>query len=388
MVPRRLLRQLRALARRHPVITLTGPRQSGKTTLCRATFPRKAYVSLEAPDVRAYAHDDPRGFLSEHRRGAILDEVQRVPELLSYLQVEVDADPEPGRFVVTGSQNFGLGSVVAQSLAGRTAVLTLLPLAHDEVQAFSNHPRDLFTTLWSGGYPAIFDRRLPPPEWLASYVATYVERDVRQILNVGDLLAFQTFVRLCAARSGQLLNLSALGADAGVSHNTARAWLSILETSYLLTRLAPLHANVTSRLVKTPKLHFLDSGLLSWLLDIRTPDQLRMHPLRGAVFESWVVSEVLKAHLNRGATPRLSFYRDGKGLEVDLVVDAGARRRILVEVKSGQTIAPDFFGALDAVATKLGGADRILVYAGEAAQRREGRRIVPWSQIDSLPWSA
>lgn len=387
MIRRRLLPRLRALARRHPVVTVTGPRQSGKTTLCRAAFPRKPYVSLEAPDVREYAHRDPRGFLAQWRRGAILDEIQRAPDLLSYLQVEVDARPDPGRFVVTGSQHFGLASAVAQSLAGRTAMLTLLPLQHDEVRAFPDGPRDVFTALWSGGYPAIFDRRVEPDEWLASYVATYVERDVRQILNVGDLLAFQTFVRLCAARSAQVLNLSALGADAGVSHNTARSWLSILEASYLVLRLPPLFANVTSRLVKTPKLHFYDSGLLCWLLDIRTPDQLRLHPLRGAVFESWVVSEILKAHYNRGRVPRAAFYRDSKGLEVDLVLEgARARDRVVVEVKSGQTIAQDFFRGLDAVATKLRGAERILVYAGDAAQRREGRRIVPWSGLGAVSW--
>jgi predicted AAA+ superfamily ATPase len=387
MVPRTLMPRLRSLARKHPVVTVTGPRQSGKTTLCRAAFPRKAYVSLEAPDVREYAHDDPRGFLAQYRRGAILDEVQRAPELLSYLQVDVDARPDPGRFILTGSQNFGLGSAVAQSLAGRTAMLTLLPLDHAEVLEFPTHPVDLFTTLWTGGYPAILDRHISPDEWLASYTATFVERDVRQILNVGDLLGYQTFVRLCASRSGQLLNLSALGADAGVSHNTARSWLSILEASYLAFRLAPLHANVTSRLVKTPKLHFFDSGLLCWLLDIRSPEQLRLHPLRGPIFESWVVSEILKAHHHRGRVPRVAFYRDSKALEADLVVEVGGTRRCVVEAKSGQTIASDFFASLDDVAAKLGDAERVLVYGGDAAQKREGRRVVPWSELGEVRWA-
>ena len=248
MIPRTLHRKLRQLARQFPVVTVTGPRQSGKTTLCQMVFPAKTYVSLEAPDVRAYAQQDPRGFLAQHASGAILDEVQRVPDLLSYLQGEVDSRPTPGRFILTGSANLALLGNVSQSLAGRTAVLTLLPLAHGEALRFPDPSGDLFATMWRGGYPAIYDRRPEPADWLGSYVATYVERDVRQILNVTDLLAFQNFLGLCAGRSAQLLNLSALAADAGITHNTARAWLSVLEASYLAFRLPALHANVRKRL--------------------------------------------------------------------------------------------------------------------------------------------
>ena len=392
MVPRTLRHKLRHLARRFPVVTVTGPRQSGKTTLCRMVFPAKPYVSLEAPDLRAYAQHDPRGFLAQHSSGAILDEVQRVPDLLSYLQGEVDARPVPGRFILTGSANLALLQNVSQSLAGRTAVLTLLPLGHDEVLRFPDAPGDLFATLWRGGYPAIYDRRPKPADWLGSYVATYVERDVRQILNVTDLLAFQNFLRLCAGRSAQLLNLSALAADAGITHNTARAWLSVLEASYLAFRLPALHANVRKRLVKAPKLHFYDTGLLCYLLGILNPDQLRQHPLRGAVFETWVVSEIAKARLHRGRSPCLSHYRDRKGDEIDAVLDRGDGL-VAVEAKSGQTVAADFFPPLARFDASIGQQQRrgplvrVVAYGGDRSEHRQECRVLPWNRIKDFDWA-
>ena len=391
MVPRALAPRLRAAARKFPVVTVTGPRQSGKTTLCRAVFPDKAYVSLEAPDVREYARHDPRGFLGDHRDGAILDEIQRVPELLSYLQTEVDARREPGRFVLTGSANLALLGSVSQSLAGRTAVLHLLPLSWGEVTQFPSAPADLWTALWKGGYPAIYDRDIDPADWLAGYVATYVERDVRQILNVGDLITFQTFVRLCAGRSAQLLNLSALASDAGVSHVTARSWISVLESTFVAFRLPPYHANLTTRLVKTPKLHLYDSGLLCYLLGIRRPEQLREHPLRGAVFETWVVDEVSKVRLHSGVSGGLAFFRDRKGREVDLLVEDGGRLTA-VETKSAQTVNEDFFAALAAFAelVKSGrrppSLRRVLVYGGVTRQQRSSATVLPWSAIDRYDW--
>jgi predicted AAA+ superfamily ATPase len=373
------------------VVTVTGPRQSGKTTLCRAVFPDKPYVSLEAPDVRDYARTDPRGFLGDHRAGAILDEIQRVPELLSYLQGEVDARREPGRFVLTGSANLALLGSVSQSLAGRTAVLHLLPLSWAEVGQFPSPPDDLWTALWKGGYPAIYDRDVNPPDWLGPYVATYVERDVRQILNVGDLIAFQTFVRLCAGRSAQLLNLSALAADAGISHVTARSWVSVIEATFVAFRLPAFHSSLTTRLVKMPKLHFYDSGLLCYLLGIRRPEQLREHPLRGAIFETWVVGEVAKARLNAGISGGLAFFRDRKGREVDLLVgEAGALTA--VETKSAQTVADDFFAGLAAFAELVETAgrarrvDKVLVYGGSIRQDRSHAIVLPWSSIDRYDW--
>jgi len=334
-------RQLQPILERRagtsPVVVLTGPRQSGKTTLVRSVFAGKPYANLEAPDVRQRAIEDPRGFLAGFPDGAVLDEVQRAPELLSYIQVDVDGRRQRGRWILTGSQNLLLLAGISQSLAGRAALLELWPFSVVELRAAGWLADDLFSLLWRGGYPALFDRNEEPAEWLASYVATYVERDVRQALNIGDLLAFQTFLRLAATRTGQLLNLSQLGGDAGVTHNTAKSWVGVLEASYLALRLAPFHRNLGKRLVKTPKLHLLDSGVACYLLGIRSPEELRLHPLRGAIFESWVASEIMKAHHNVGQRPSLSFFRDAHGLEIDLIVERGTQL-IGVEVKSGATV--------------------------------------------------
>lgn len=393
MIRRNLQGTLEALAGRHPVVTITGPRQSGKTTLCRMTFPKKRYVSLEPPDIREYAIRDPRGFLAEHRAGAVFDEVQRAPSLLSYLQGDVDERPEPGRFILTGSQHFGLIDSIAQSLAGRSAVVHLLPLSFDEVLRFPGaSSSDLPHALWMGAYPPVHDRRLPPGEWLSSYVTTYVERDVRQLLKVGDLLAFQTFLRACAGRTGQLLNLSALASDCGITHPTARAWLSVLEASFILFRLPPFHDNFGKRLVKTPKLHFFDAGLAAHLLGIRDAADLRHHPLRGALFESWVVSEAYKAHVHRGLRPDLFFFRDSRGLEVDLLVHR-SHVAIAAEIKSGMTVQSDFFTSLDSVAglfeakPKAARVERVLVYGGDHAQRRSGVTVVPWRDVADVAWA-
>lgn len=390
MILRLLERRLKQTAKHFPIVTVTGPRQSGKTTLCRHAFPDKPYVSLEMPDVREYALDDPRGFLSQYKKGAVFDEVQRAPDLLSYLQLDVDERPQPGRFVLTGSANFALLESVSQSLAGRTALLTLLPCNREEVCRFDSAPGDLWEAIWTGSYPAIYDRRVPPDDWFGSYVGTYVERDVRRILNVSDLAAFQTFLRLCAGRTGQLLNLSQLGADTGITHNTARAWLSVLEASYIVFRLPPHHANWTKRLVKTPKVHFLDSGLACYLLGIMTAQQLRLHPLRGAIFESWVASEILKARLHRGLSASLSFYRDRKGVEVDVVLERGDAT-VAVEAKSGQTVAADFFDSLkkverNRIAAGLPPPLKVVVHGGTTRQQRSDGQILPWSEIPQFDW--
>lgn len=388
MVDRIMEPHLRALARRYPVVVVLGPRQSGKTTLCRKVFPDKPYVSLEDPDTRQFALSDPRGFLTQYPEGAVFDEVQRVPTLPSYLQGIVDARRKPGAFILTGSENLTLTASVSQSLAGRAALVTLLPLSLQELRAFPRAPKDLFATLFTGGYPAIFDRRLPPTEWLASYVRTYVERDVRQVLNVGDLLSFQTFFGLCAGHAGQLLNLSALGASAGITHNTAKAWLSVLEASYLVYRLPTWSTNLNKRLVKTPKLHFYDAGLLCYLLGMRSAADLVTHAKRGAIFESWVVSEIRKAHANRGLEPRMSFYRDHKGTEIDLLVEAG-QKLLAIEIKSGQTVADDFFSALETFCALIDDRNvrQVLVYGGDQSQKRTRSHVVTWSdlgQIDRL----
>ena len=381
---RLLARELALRASKSPVVVVTGPRQSGKTTLVRGTFPDVPYENLEAPDVRERALSDPRGFLGGFPHGAVLDEVQRAPDLLSYIQVDVDGRRQAGRWILTGSQNLLLISSVAQSLAGRASILELLPLSLAELRAAGWLGEGPFDVLFHGGYPAPFDRGEDRRGWLGDYVRTYVERDVRQMLAISDLLAFQTFLRMAATRTGQLLNLSELGADAGISHNTARSWIGVLEASYVVTRIPPFFRNIGKRLVKTPKLHFLDTGLACYLLGIRSAEELRAHPLRGPLFESWVVSEVSKARLNRGLAPDLSFFRDAHGLEVDLLV-ARARGTAAIEAKSGATVPVSAFAPLHAVADLVPEVrDRWIVHGGDRSFSHEGARAITYGEIDLL----
>jgi predicted AAA+ superfamily ATPase len=391
VITRDLAAKLSELATVFPVLTLTGPRQSGKTTLCRMVFPDHSYVSLEAPDLRRFAAEDPRGFLAEYPAPVILDEVQRVPDLLSYIQVAVDEEPAPGGVVVTGSANFALLESVTQSLAGRTAIANLLPCGHQELLRFPNSPRHLFGTIQSGSYPAIFDRGLDPVDWYRSYITTTLERDVRQIVNVEDLGSFQVFLELCAGQAGQLTNFAQLAADTGVSANTAKAWLSVLETAFFVFRLRPYSVNLRSRVVKTPKLYFYDTGLACALLGITDGTQLVRHPLRGALFENWVVSEVLKWRVHNGLRDAMFFLRDRKGFEVDLLVETGDRA-IAAEIKSGQTVASDFFKNLSKLASwgpdRFGGRDVEcrLVYGGDRGQRRSDCTVIPWDQVKDQDW--
>lgn len=387
MIQRNLAPILRQAAGLYPVLLLVGPRQSGKTTLCRSLFADLPYVSLEPLDRRETAIHDPRGFLDEYRRGAVFDEVQHAPALLSYLQEEVDVDATPGRFVLTGSQHFGLTDQVAQSLAGRCGVFTLLPPSWDELQRFPDPPKDLFEALWMGAYPRIHDQRIPPARWLADYLVTYVQRDVRSVLNIGDLLAFTDFVSLCAGRTAQEINLSALGGDAGVSHNTARQWLSVLEAGFLIHRLPAWHSNFRKQIVKAPKLHFIDSGLACHLLDIHEPEQLRHHPLRGAIFESWVAAELLKRQVHAGLPARLRHYRESRGLEIDILLE-NAGKRLAVEAKSGATVAAEFFRPLEKLRAQLPDVLAGIVYGGSEIHSRNGIRAVPWNGIEALFESA
>jgi uncharacterized protein len=379
-------------ASRYPAVAITGPRQSGKTTLCRALFPQLEYVSLEPLDTRDFAVSDPRGFLAKVRDGAILDEVQRAPELFSYLQEEVDRDATPGRFILTGSQHFGLLDAITQSLAGRVSLLHLMPPSYDELLQFPSPPEGLWPTLWAGAYPRIHDRRLEPDEWLANYLATYVQRDVRQVLRVTDLDAFTTFLRLLAGRTAREENLRTLGADAGVSHPTVRSWLSVLEASFIIFRVPRWHRNLRKRAAKAAKIHFVDSGLACHLLGIRTPDQLEVHPLRGAVFESWVAAEILKARLHRGVPADLYHLRETRGLEIDLIAE-GAQGVVAVEAKSGKTVASEVLGPLrtfraqlEAQAPHLAPQMR-LIHGGGAQRSWHGVDVLPWCHIQDVPWS-
>lgn len=384
MIPRDLTPRLLEAASHLPVVTVTGPRQSGKTTLCRQAFPAHPHVNLELPDVRAHAISDPRAFLADHPDGAILDEVQRAPDLMSYLQDDADRHPDPGRWILTGSQNLLLLDAVNQSLAGRAAVLHLLPCTRPEVQRFDGAPTDLDQVLVAGGYPRIHDRRMPPAEFLDGYIATYLERDVRSIINVGDLVTFQTFLGLCAGRTGQLLNLSALASDCGIAQPTARAWLSVLEASFVAFRLPAWHGNLRKRLTRTPKLHFWDTGLVCRLLGINEPAQLRTHPLRGSIFETWVVSETARRRLHRGQRGGLHHFRTQQGAEVDLVLDDG-NGLDLIEAKAGQTLDPRLADGLRRVVGIMG-EERVnscrLVHGGDERRTVGPVEMIGWGAFD------
>ena len=388
-IGRQALNVLLQRAMLYPVVTVLGPRQSGKTTLCRMAFPDKPYVNLEQPDVREFAQQDPKAFLAQFPDGAVLDEIQNVPSLLSWIQVLTDADPRKGRFVLTGSHQLQVSAQVTQSLAGRTAVLELLPLSLSELAKASDlptvEPADANVLMLQGGYPRIHAQGMPPEVMLSDYFATYVERDVRQLINLRHLREFGQCVRLLAGRTGQLLNQTSLGNEVGVSSNTITQWLSILEASFLVFSLAPWSVNIGKRLVKSPKIYFYDVGLACWLLGIKTVEQLQHHPLRGALFENLVVLEVLKSLRNQGLRDPLYFFRDSNGLEIDLLLDHADGLQ-LVEIKASQTVSAALFKNLRTVSTLLG--DRVktqhLIYGGAERQDRTGVEVLPYGQAETL----
>ena len=388
MILRTALSTVQRLARGFPIVALTGPRQSGKTTLARAAFPGKPYVSLENPDQLAYATADARRFLANYPDGAIIDEVQRCPELFSYLQGWVDERRRMGDFVLTGSQQFGLLSKITQSLAGRVGLVHLLPFSQSELAGAGMAATSVDVALWQGAYPALYDRGLSPEDWFPNYVATYVERDVRQLLAVRELGLFQRFLKMCAARCGQLLNLSSLAADCGISHVTARQWLTVLEASYIVRLLAPYHRNFGKRLVKTPKLYFLDVGLAAWLLGIRDASTIATHAMRGALFETFVIGEFIKQRNNAGQPAELYFWRDNVGHEIDLLFETGSRLQP-VEIKSGMTFS---YGWLDAAKRwkELAGAaalDPWVIHGGDRSFECEGGHVFSWRSLMENPVS-
>jgi len=385
MIKRKLHNTLLNLAGKFPVVSVIGPRQSGKTTLVKYCFSEKSYVSLEDPDNREFAQTDPRGFLKAYPEGAILDEIQRTPELLSYIQTTVDHKNQPGMFILTGSNNYLLQETISQTLAGRVAITTLLPLSSEELFNAGykiDSPEEL---LFTGLYPRIFDQHIEPEIWYSNYIQTYIERDVRLIKNIVDLSTFQRFIKLCAGRTGQILNLSSLGNDCGITHNTAKSWISILEASFVIFLHQPYHKNFNKRLIKQPKIYFFDPGLASSLLGIESKTQLDTHFLKGGLFETFVLSELHKYRLNRGLKPRLYFWRDNHGNEIDCIIESGDKLTP-VEIKAGKTINKDFFKGLlywQKIAfteAKQG----FVVYGGESAQKREKGQVISWRHLNTI----
>jgi uncharacterized protein len=368
MYTRDIADELKQLALSYPIVTVIGPRQSGKTTLVRSVFPDKAYVNLEAIDTQEFAKSDPRGFLERYKEGAIFDEIQRVPTLLSYIQTIVDEEQKKGQFILTGSHQIELHQAISQSLAGRTALLNLLPMSLTEL-ARAGISLSVDEALLKGGYPRIFKDDLNPTKAYRNYFQTYIERDLRQLIKVKDLSQFQRFVKLCAGRIGQLLSMESIGNEVGVSSNTIREWISILEASYIIVRLQPYFENFGKRIVKAPKLYFTDVGLASYLLGIETIEQISRDPLRGNLFENLVLLELMKYRLNRGLDPHLYFFRDAHGHEVDIIYQSGSAI-VPIEVKSSKTFSSDFLKNIRFLKKHvgqrcLGGS---LIYAGDQEQ--------------------
>ncbi len=383
MIKRTLSDYAQFIFTKYPVITITGPRQSGKTTLARHTFSDKPYANLENPMVRQFAIEDPVGFLNQYPQGAVLDEIQRAPELVSYLQVIVDEKRTNSLFVLTGSSQFKLMEKISQSLAGRTAILKLLPLTIKELGTDAAESPD--EIIFKGFYPRIYDQDIPPGRAYGDYFETYIERDLRQLVNIKNLSLFQRFVALCAGRTGQLLNLSNLANDAGISHSTAREWMAVLQASYFVYLLPPLSRNIKKRLVKSPKLYFYDVGLASWLCGIENTGHVMNHPLRGHLFENTVVIEALKYRFNQGKRDNLNFFRDSSGNEIDLVYNI-AHTLLPIEIKSGQTISSDYFKGFKKFQKIFPDLPygQVIVYGGDTIQDRTDVRIITVDRFSKL----
>ncbi len=383
MIERTLTAKIIALAQKFQAITLTGPRQSGKTTLVRAAFPNLPYVSLEEPDIRQIALTDPRGFLSNYPTGAILDEIQNTPDLFSYIQRLVDDDRQI-QFILTGSSNFLLMEKISQTLAGRTAVLHLLPFSFVELKPVAEQYE---SQIFKGQYPRIYDRNIAPTDFYPAYIQTYVERDVRLIKNIGDINAFIQFTRLCAGRIGQLLNYASLASDTGISPNTAKAWLSILESSYILYRLQPYHRNFSKRLVKSPKLYFYDTGVACSLLGIRDDNQVNLHYMKGALFENLIINEFIKRSFHRGENRQPYFWQDSHGKEIDCLLVSGDEVTP-VEIKSGKTISTSYFDNLKywRPLASLPEDQGYVVYGGEQSIQTGAGALVSWRQLERIPY--
>lgn len=387
-IKRSMGKQLVAMAQQFPVVAVMGPRQSGKTTLVKETFANYAYVTMEDLDQRAAAKDDPRGFFSTFamREGLIIDEVQEAPELLSYMQGIVDAQNRPGYFILTGSQNFLLHEKISQTLAGRIALLTLLPLSVEEMDSASVLPAGIELLLIKGSYPRLYSQKIDPQVWFSNYIATYIEKDVRQVLNISDIVSFGRFIKLCAARVGNVLNFAEIARDADISPNTAKSWLSVLEASYIIKLLYPYYKNYNKRVTKSPKLYFYDTGIVCFLLGIRNNEELFTHPLKGALFESFVMSEIFKYSYNNNKVPQLYFWRDVQGHEIDAIIEKSYDTIIPVEIKAGMTVTNDFFkGLIDwGEISEQPNIQSYIVYGGQENLIRTKAHIYSWKSVDAM----
>ena len=379
MVERKAAQELKNLAKQYKAIAVIGPRQSGKTTLVKQVFGNKPYVSLENPDIRYFALEDPRGFLKQYSGGAILDEAQRVPQLFSYLQQILDENNETAQFIITGSNNFLLQQNITQSLAGRVGYVYLLPFSLAELEG--KIPKTLNKILYKGFYPPLYDKPFETAKWFSNYIRTYVERDVRQLKGIENLVVFERFLRLCASRVGQMLNKNSLAVEVGVDNKTVESWIGLLEASFIVYRLKPHHKNFNKRLVKMPKLYFYDVGLAATLLGIQNSEQMDLHPLKGSLFENLVVMEILKGRYNNGKSDNLYFWRNSTGNEIDLILDKGLSLMPL-EIKLGQTITQDYFKGINYWNNLSNTNAGYVVYAGEEYQKRSnGIEIVPYNKI-------
>lgn len=382
MIPRTAEARLIKLAKTFRSVAVIGPRQSGKTTLCRSVFPKKIYVSLENPDTLEFAKTDPRGFLSQYTSGAILDEIQRAPQLFSYLQQVLDETKKRGLFILTGSNNFLLQENITQTLAGRIAYLQLLPLSLKELKDAGKLKSGYGWHTLHGGYPEVIAKNISSAEWYPNYLNTYVERDVRQLKNISNLSQFTKLLRLCAGRTGQILNMTSLANDCGVDQKTIMSWLSILQSSFIIYLLRPYYRNFNKRIIKSPKLYFYDTGVACSLMGVTNAKQISDHASKGSLFENMIISELLKERLNKGLQDNLYFWRDKTGNEVDVILD-NTGKFTAIELKSGETISRDFFKGLDYFSTlnnKI--AAKLLVYGGKLSQKRSNNIMVKsWDEL-------
>nr|WP_319539056.1 ATP-binding protein [uncultured Methanospirillum sp.] len=387
MISRTAGKKILELVAGFPAVIITGPRQSGKTTLVKSLFPTKPYILLEDPDTRRFAEEDPRSFLAQFQdTGAVIDEAQYVPELFSYLQGILDHNNSPGLFILTGSQNFLMMERISQSLAGRIGIIRLLPLSMNElIQAGFQYDR-YEEYLYRGFYPRLYNSTILPSDYYSSYVQTYLERDLRQLKQVHNLTTFQTFLRMCANRVGQIVNFSSIGSDCGINHKTVKEWISLLETSGIVFLLKVHHKNFNKRLIQMPKVYFSDPGLAAYLAGIKSAEEIVTHPLKGGLFETLIIGELLKFRLNRGLEPNLFFWRDKTGHEIDCIIELSIDEAIPVEIKAGRTIAGDYFKNL-MYWNKLSGQspDRsFVVYGGDQNQNRREGRVIGYGDLDQV----